>query len=144
MTISDESLSVRDSTSGSLLADFPKAIISTFHLVFEGVVRLDHVDGKTKIAVVITNRLLVALVKELKDKKFPGIRYFQKYVLSNIVNYSTTHRNVMSSQPKRMCMRPETKLHELRIPKWYTLAATDHGPLTNCNQSVPPRHVCNP
>ena len=74
MTISDESLSVRDSTSGSLLADFPKAIISTFHLVFEGVVRLDHVDGKTKIAVVITNRLLVDLVKELKDKKFPGIK----------------------------------------------------------------------
>ncbi len=114
MTISEESLSVRDSTSGSLLADFPKAIISTFHLVFEGVVRLDHVDGKTKIAVVITNRLLVDLVKELKDKKFPGIKNsIGKAASSSSAITSSSTDNQSGSKRQRL----DTQGNHLSLPE---------------------------
>ena len=74
MILSSESLTVRDSISGRLLVDLPRDLISAFHLVADSLIRCDHVDGTTRIAIKISSDKLVDMVKELKLKRFCGIK----------------------------------------------------------------------
>ena len=74
MFITSESLTIRDCVSGSLLVDFPRVIIDSFHLVANTVIRINHVNGETAIAIKIQRDKLISLVKELKLLKYKGIK----------------------------------------------------------------------
>jgi hypothetical protein len=73
LTITTESLTIREAESLLLLADFTRPSIDSFHLVQENIVRIDHKDGKLTVAIKINSRQLKELVKELHRKEYPRI-----------------------------------------------------------------------
>jgi hypothetical protein len=68
-----DSLTIRESESLLLLADFTRPSIDSFHLVKENIVRIDQRDSKNAIAIKINAKQLKELVRELHRKEYPRI-----------------------------------------------------------------------
>ena len=72
-TLTADSLTIRESESLLLLADFTRPSIDSFHLVKENIVRIDQRDSKNAIAIKIDSKQLKELVRELHRKEYPRI-----------------------------------------------------------------------
>jgi hypothetical protein len=68
-----DSLTIRETESLLLLADFTRPSIDSFHLVKENIVRIDQRDSKNAIAIKINAKQLKELVRELQRKEYPRI-----------------------------------------------------------------------
>jgi len=73
LTISRESLIIREISSGCLLADFPRASITAFRLVKKDVISVEDVERSNKLAIRFDPRQLGELVKELHRHEYPKI-----------------------------------------------------------------------
>jgi hypothetical protein len=68
-----ESLLIRESVSGRLLADFPRAFIKAFRMIGKNIIIVDNVDKFGKAAIKFEANQLGELVKELHHKAYPRI-----------------------------------------------------------------------